>query len=125
MIIAIYAALLVFVFIYLSFRVIGFRRKHLVALGDDGHKDLNRAIRAQGNFAEYVPFALILIFLFENGGAPGWSIHAFGGSLLLGRLVHAYGVSQVKENIKFRQVGMVLTFLVMLFAAIGLLLQQL
>ncbi len=121
MITPIYAALSVFLFIYLSFRVIGFRRKHLVAIGDKDHKDLARAIRAQGNFAEYVPFALLLIYMLESGGAASWAVHALGSALLVGRLSHAYGVSQVKEDLKYRQTGMVLTFLVKLCAALGLL----
>ncbi len=50
------AAMLTAIFIKLSFAVIGLRRKNQVGLGSGGYEDLERAIRAQGNFAEYVPF---------------------------------------------------------------------
>lgn len=124
MILPIYAALSVFLFIFLSFRVISLRHKHHVAIGGEQHKDLARAMRVQGNFAEYVPFTLFLLYLLEVSSAPAWSIHALGSALLIGRIFHAYGVSQVKENLRFRQIGMVLTFLVKLFSAIGLLVLQ-
>ena len=58
---SIIAAVLTIIFIKLSFAVIGLRRKNKVGLGSGGHEDLERAIRAQGNFAEYVPFGIILI----------------------------------------------------------------
>jgi uncharacterized membrane protein YecN with MAPEG domain len=59
------ASVLTVIFIKLSFAVIGLRRKNKVALGDGGKEDLERAIRAQGNFAEYVPFGLILLACLE------------------------------------------------------------
>jgi uncharacterized membrane protein YecN with MAPEG domain len=39
----------------------------------------------------------------------------FASLLLAGRLIHAYGVSQLKEKLIFRMVGMILSF-----ASIGL-----
>jgi uncharacterized membrane protein YecN with MAPEG domain len=55
-------------------------------LGDAGNKDMQRTVRVHANFAEYVPLGL-----------------------LVGRLSHANGVSQSKENFRFRIVGMSLT----------------
>ena len=69
---SIIASLLTVIFIKLSFAVIGLRRKNKVGLGSGGHDDLERAIRAQGNFAEYVPFGIILIACLELNGAPRW-----------------------------------------------------
>lgn len=40
---------------------------------------------------------------------------------MIGRLSHAYGVSQLKEDFRFRITGMVLTFTVIAVAAITLL----
>jgi uncharacterized membrane protein YecN with MAPEG domain len=45
------AAALTIIFIKLSFAVIGLRRKNQIGLGSGGIDDLERAIRAQGNFA--------------------------------------------------------------------------
>lgn len=55
------ASLLTIIFVKLSFAVIGLRRKNKVGLGSGGNEDLERAIRAQGNFAEYAPFGIILL----------------------------------------------------------------
>ncbi|MBU2115457.1 MAG: MAPEG family protein, partial [Gammaproteobacteria bacterium] len=45
-----------------------------------------------------------------------------GIALLLGRLSHAWGVQQLKEPLKFRVFGMVLTFCVLLLSALAILL---
>jgi len=45
------------------------------------------------------------------------SLHA----LLFGRIVHAYGVSQEKENYRLRTAGMLLTFGAIVVAALRLL----
>ena len=66
MIIAIYAAPLAFLYIALAINVIRLRFKHRVSLGAGEVPKLERAIRAHGNFAEYVPFALLLIGLSET-----------------------------------------------------------
>lgn len=65
---SIIAAVLTIIFVKLSFAVIGLRKKNMVGLGSGGHEDLERAIRAQGNFAEYVPFGMILIACLELNG---------------------------------------------------------
>ncbi|MEY2839343.1 MAG: hypothetical protein RJB60_1642 [Pseudomonadota bacterium] len=107
---SIYAALLALMYIYLSARTISVRRRVQVALGPGDNPEMLRAMRVHANFAEYVPLALILIYLVEAQGSAAWLVHALGASLLLGRCLHAYGVSQVKETFTFRVSGMVLTF---------------
>ena len=107
---ALYAALAAFFFVYLSFRVIGARRSAKVALGDGSDATLQRRMRAHGNFAEYAPLALILMALAEAQGAPLWTLHGLGLMLLAGRALHAYGVCQDPEPLKYRQAGMALTF---------------
>ncbi len=119
----IYAAVAAFILIYLSLRVIRTRRMEKVALGDGGNAALLRASRAQANFAEYVPMALLLMGFAELQGAPLWAVHGLGLVLLAGRLVHAYGVSQAQENFRFRVRGMQLTFFVLAAAAILILVQ--
>ena len=49
----------------LSVNVVRFRVKHRVNLGDGGQPELRQAMRVQGNFAEYVPMALLMIAAFE------------------------------------------------------------
>ena len=115
---AIYASLLALLFLYLSFCVIRLRRSVQVGVGDGGDKLLQRAIRVHGNFAEYVPFALLLIGIAEFNGLGAIWLHLMGVALLAGRALHAYGVSKPKEDLRIRVAGMVLTFSVLLLGAI-------
>ena len=79
------ACILAALFIHLSFGVIRLRRHHKVGLGNGGVDDLERAIRAQANFAEYVPIALILMACLELNGAPLWLIAILGIALVAGK----------------------------------------
>lgn len=119
---AIYAAILAVIFIALSIKVIKQRQRFKIGIGSKGEMALERAIRVHANFAEYVPFALLLLFLAEHSGLAAIYVHLLGGILIVGRLSHAFGVSQVQEPLKFRVFGMMLTFCVLLLAAIAILL---
>ena len=58
-----------FVFHFLSVRVIALRGNPVFAVlsfGKDRPDTLDRAIRAHGNFAEYTPLFLILLYLAER-----------------------------------------------------------
>jgi len=107
---SIIAALLTIVFIGLSFAVIGLRRKNKVGLGSGGYEDLERAIRAQGNFAEYVPLGIILIACLELNGAPWWLVAIPGVTLIIGRLIHAVGMNTPPPDFSKRVLGMKFTF---------------
>lgn len=116
-ILPVYAALLALLFVYLSVRTIRTRRSRKVALGHADDPAMLRAMRVHGNFAEYVPFALLLIYFVESSSHTPWLIHLLGCSLLLGRLCHAFGMSRTPENFRYRVVGMALTFTVILISA--------
>ena len=120
-IISIYAALLGLGYVGLAVRVIRLRRQVKIALGSGGSRQLERAIRVHANFSEYVPLALILATFAEMRGYPSMLIHAFGLTLVSGRVLHAYGVSQENENLRFRVAGMALTFTSLIAPAIALL----
>jgi uncharacterized protein len=64
--------------------------------GHGGNEVLRRRIRAQGNFTEYVPTALILIALVELAGATKIQVAALGGAFLLSRLLNAAGKLSTK-----------------------------
>lgn len=115
-----YAAIFGLIFIALSVRVIGLRRQLRVGLGDGGKPILAHAIGVHSNFAEYTPLALLIIVLLESRTGSGWWIHALCLVLLVGRLVHAYGVSQVKENYDYRVAGMMMTFATLVAACLGI-----
>ena len=107
---SIVASALTIIFIKLSFAVIGLRRKNKVGLGSGGHEDLERAIRAQGNFAEYVPFGIILIACLELNGAPWWLVSVPGITLIIGRLIHDKGINVPPPDFSKRILGMKFTF---------------
>jgi uncharacterized membrane protein YecN with MAPEG domain len=106
---SIIASVLTIIFIKLSFAVIGLRRKNKVSLGSGGHENLERAIRAQGNFAEYVPIGLILIACLELNGMPWWLEAIPGITLIIGRLIHAVGINVPPPDFSKRVLGMTLT----------------
>lgn len=121
---ALYAAILAVLFIGLSIRTLSLRRVHKIAVGDGNNPALLRAMRAHANFSEYVPMTLLLIYMFEQvagGSSLSLLIHGLCLCLLMGRMSHAYGISQVTENYRYRVFGMALTFTALGGAALGLL----
>ncbi|WP_343560476.1 MAPEG family protein [Kiloniella sp. b19] len=118
-IVPLYASLLVCLYLVLAFRTIRLRRIFRAAVGDQGQMTLARAVRAHGNFAEYVPLALLLLAFLELNGASGLLLHGLGVLLLAGRLFHSRAVSQPDEPIRLRVLGMALTFTVLISAAVG------
>ncbi|RDL45363.1 glutathione metabolism protein [Marinomonas piezotolerans] len=123
MITPIYAALLALLYVFLSARIIKLRVKYQVGIGDGDHPLLQRAIRVQANFGEYVPFALLLLWMYESMNGAPMLVLILGALLCVGRLLHAYGVSQKNETLTFRQAGMVITFSVMLISAFSIVLK--
>ena len=105
-----YAALFALFFIVLSVRTLRLRRRLRIAIGDSGDERMLRVIRVHSNFAEYVPFTLLLVLLAEIQGARLVLLHGVCLSLLAGRVSHAFGVSQTNENYRYRVLGMALTF---------------
>ncbi len=115
----IYASVLGLVLVFLRVRTILLRFRFKVPLGHGDQLLLMKGVRAHANFAEYVPISLLLIYFFEvQSGARG-RIHLLCAVLVVGRLVHAYGVSQLKENHLFRVAGMIVTFAVIVSASVG------
>ncbi len=112
---SIFASVLALMFIKLSMDVIGFRRKNKVAIGDGGVPELERAIRAHGNFAEYVPLGLFLIGALELNDAPLELVAPLGLLLVVGRYYHAKGINEPPPEFSNRVLGMKITF-----AALGL-----
>lgn len=118
----VYASLLALMFVALSVHVVRIRRRERIPSADDGNDALARAIRVQGNFAEYIPLSLLLLGWFESGGGNALMVHLLGVSLIAGRLLHAY--SLLYEEPKLRRYanrirGMVLTFTAMAIMALA------
>ncbi|MBX2869736.1 MAG: MAPEG family protein [Acidiferrobacterales bacterium] len=107
--------------VVLSVRTLLLRRKLKIGIGDNDNVELKRAMRVHANFIEYTPLAILLIYFLEQTGGYSVWIHVLCIALLAGRIIHAYGVSQIKEDLRFRVVGMALTFLVILSTSVRLL----
>ena len=115
------AGVLGLLLIFLSAYVIAGRLKFKVDLGDGDNPDLVQRIRAQANFVEYVPLALILLMLVEYGRVgPKWLPMAMGGSLILGRVLHAQGLIASPGASIGRFVGTNLTALAIASGAVAL-----
>ncbi len=117
MVTTLYAGILGIIYIALSCFVIRGRLQNKINIGDSGNDEMLKRIRLHGNFIEYVPLALILIFLAEQEGVSEKLIHALGFALVMGRIMHPLGLYN-KIGVSFmRSGGMILTFLVILVAA--------
>lgn len=116
---AFYTGLLTLLFIALSFNIIRLRFTLKIGLGDGGEQQLIKAIRIHGNFAEYMPLALILLAGFELSGAESLWVHLFGSILFLGRIAHAIGLNQSVGTSKPRAFGVISLFIVLLVLAVA------
>ena len=113
-----YASLLGLLFVGLAFNIIRLRLRFKVGIGDGGNEALEKAIRVHGNFAEYIPMALIMLGIYEiNGANPMW-LHILGAILFIGRVLHAIGLSKTSGVTKQRQIGMISLFIVLTVLAI-------
>ncbi len=121
MITPLYVALFALLLIVLSVRTIRSRVRAQVAVGPGEDTELLRAMRVQANFCEYIPMAVIAMFFVETLWGSSFWIHVLGGPLVVGRLSHAYGVAQVRENLRYRQFGMAITFTVIGCSALAIL----
>ena len=122
---SLYASLISLLFLWLSARVIFFRRQNRISLGDDGNKSLMKRMRAQANCAEYAPIVLILLAFIEVSGAPAIAVHGLGMMLLLARVLHGWGFSASPPVMNARVLGTALTLTMILVSALGLLFHNL
>ncbi len=121
----IYAALAALLVIFLSGRVILRRRSTRIGIGDGGDHELAKRIRVHANAVEYLSIGLILLLLVEMNQTQPMIVHIFGIVLLVGRAMHAFGMSRSSSASPGRIYGMLLTLLVMLAMALLLLWQVL
>jgi len=118
--VALWAGVSILFMIGLSAVTVRRRRRHLVAFGDGGQAELTAASRAFGNATEYLPVGLVALLLLALVGTPSLVIHVLGATLLLGRVLHAVGLLYQRGPSMGRVVGMILTYLALLVAAVTL-----
>jgi len=93
-----YAALCGVLLVALALNVVRLRLGRRIPLGMGEGATLEQPVRVHGNFTEYAPTFLILLLLAELGGASTWFLHLAGAAFLIGRLLHAYGLSTVRAR---------------------------
>ena len=123
MITLLYAGLCTLLVLFLAGRVIARRFSHKIGIGDGGDHELIKRVRVHANAVEYLPLALLLLGGMELNGYPNAIIHGFGITLLISRVLHAWGLSRSSGVSPGRFAGVVLTLLLMVamcvFAIVG------
>lgn len=118
MITLLYAGLSTLLVMLLGLRVVQWRFRYKIGLGDGGDSELQKRVRAHANAVENLPLALILLGGLELNGYSLALIHALGASLLLARIAHAWGLSHRSGTSLGRFVGTVVTWLLMIGMAV-------
>jgi uncharacterized membrane protein YecN with MAPEG domain len=111
-----FASINALIFLVLSILVVRGRVEEEVAIGSGGKPRLELKIRVHGNFAEYVPLALLLMALLEAAGYSATVLCLLGTVLTLGRLSH--GLSRGAKPNAFRFMGTLATWIIIAASAV-------
>ncbi|MDA4848825.1 MAPEG family protein [Hoeflea poritis] len=121
----IYASLLAIVMIVLSVRVSMLRAQSDIPMLHGENIQLAEWVRRHGNFTENAPMGLILMGIVEAFGASFLLLNVIGGTLLVGRIVHPFGIAAKDENKLARGAGALLTAISMLICVVFILVNAL
>jgi uncharacterized protein len=113
-----YASLLGLIAAFLTIQVIVKRVRLRVESGDGGKPAMAQAIRAHGNFAEHVPFTLLLLACVESIGGVPLIIHILGMLMIIARCLSAFGLSRSLDPSLPRQAGASITILVIIITSV-------
>jgi len=108
---ALYAGILGLLMTALAINVTVHRARLHVQIGDGGNPQMQRMIRLHGNAAEYLPLGLILMGLYELDGGLHPALHAAGIALIVGRVLHVWGMWNTVETNFGRVTGPTLTWI--------------
>ena len=114
---SLFASIFTIIYLFLSFRIGYFRGSPVMKLifkMDKTVSDikLKRNIRAHGNFSEYVPLFIILLFIFENINLASYNYLLIICLIFsYGRIAHALCVAFYEHNPFLRISGMLFTYL--------------
>lgn len=111
------AALVALLLLFLAILTVRERLRLKAAFGDADDPSLIAASRSHGNLAEHAPIVLIMLGLLEYGQANTSVLVSIAGAFVIARVAHAIGLHQPSEPGKApvpRQIGVVLTWLIML-----------
>lgn len=115
--VALYAAINLFLLALLSVPIGLNRNKKKISLGDGNDVEMTALIRGHGNAAEWIPGALVGLFLLASLGYGTLLIHTLGLAFTIGRGAHAYAFVSQQTTGPARIFGASLTLLVYLAIA--------
>ncbi len=116
-----FAAIMALMFVLLCINVVRYRFRERISLGDGGHKELNKAIRIQANFVEYVPLTLILMWILESLDLSPIRVFWVGIALVLSRVLHVVGMLYPRNLVVLRQIGVLMAFAILLWLTFAIL----
>ena len=122
---ALYAALLVAVFVVLTVRIGLARGKTGISMLDGGNEQVLVAMRRHGNFIEHVPLLLVLMAIFEVNDGSAVFLHVVGIALVICRIAHPFGLRNDRPQTPMRMLGEGGTFLVTIALGLAVLWQGL
>jgi uncharacterized membrane protein YecN with MAPEG domain len=111
---ALYAGLSGLLLLALAGLVVRARWRYKTSLGTGTEPGMERAVRVQANFVEYVPLVLVVMLACELNGVAAGALHTAGVALVASRLLHAWGLSQHSGRSFGRFWGTAGTWLVLL-----------
>ena len=120
-----FAALFSLLYVALTLNVVRHRFTKRISLGNAGDKATERAVRAHSNFIEYVPLCLLLLYFNEMVTLSSHLVFYLAITLLIGRVMHVIGMLRPYRWMILRQIGMVLTILVIVTSSLSLALRYL
>jgi len=94
-----------------------------VSLGDGDDAVLRRRVRAHANCVEYAPLGALLVLVCELQAVAPLALRAGAGCLVVGRILHAIGLTRSGREGIPRFLGMVLTFTALVGLSVLALLQ--
>ena len=116
---AVFAAVTGLLLLVLSAQVVKYRLKYRKGLGVNEDPECEAAVRAHANLVEYAPLGLIMLAIAELNGVSGSLIYWTGMALVVGRILHAWGMINGKGGPHWaRMIGILLTWLAILVAAL-------
>ena len=113
------AALIGILYVVLGIHVGRVRGATKTSIGTGGSAELEKAVRAHANLAEWAPITLIVLGGAEVMGANSLFVLVTGAAFVFGRICHGYGLAFEKDkpNI-YREIGAVATVFALLLSSL-------
>lgn len=112
MVTTLFAVIMAALYMAVAWYMIWLRRLSRQRQADWPLRWYDRCGHGRDHMAQYLPFALFLMYLIEQNGAAHWVLYLLGLLLLVGYLLHLWGFGQYPGNYKTPAIGTMLISLV-------------